>query len=205
MLRYVTIFLLLFFMHDPFVLGQKSYRIAYAPEPPVIDGLLSPGEWNTDGPATGFTQMEPEKGQPATEPTEVYICEDSLFLYIAFLCGQGGKNHITANIQTRDAVITGDDAVIVLLDTYMDGRSAYGFSVNPLGTQTDYKITDDGGNINYEWDTEWKAAAGRTDGSWTCEIAIPFRSLKFRSGGDEWGLNLGRRMVSNNEISWWSG
>jgi len=197
--------LLFLLVSDPMVFGQRDQSISSVRIPPVIDGLLSPGEWDTSAPASGFAQMEPEKGNPASESTEVYLGYDSLFLYIAFNCRQGKEHPVMANIQTRDQVITGDDAVTVLLDTYLDGRSAYGFAVNPLGTQTDFKITDDGRNINTEWDAEWDAAATRTIDGWSCEIAIPFRSIKYRAGEDAWGLNLGRRLVSNNEISWWSG
>jgi hypothetical protein len=187
------------------VSGQKNFQISYTPIPPEIDGLFSAGEWDVFEPATGFIQMEPHKGQNASQFTEVYASFDSSNLYVAFSCMQGSNSPITANIQTRDRVTGGDDAVILLLDTYGDSRSAYGFTVNPLGTLTDYKITDDGRNINYEWDTEWKATAGRSADGWVCEIAIPFGSIKFRSSDEVWGINFGRILMSNLETSWWSG
>ncbi len=204
-MKYFPIILLLILMQDFSVIGQKNYGILYLSEPPLIDGVISPGEWDTSQPATDFIQMEPHKGSAATEPTIVYLGFDSLFLYIAFDCIQGDAYPLTANIQTRDRVISGDDAVIVVLDTYLDGRSANGFTVNPLGIQTDYKISDDGRNINYEWDAQWESSARRTDAGWSCEIAIPFRSVKYKAGNDSWGLNLGRMLISNNEIAWWSG
>jgi len=187
------------------VTGQKNMPVSYAAVTPQIDGLFSPGEWDAHQPASDFIQMEPDKGQDATENTKVFTSFDSSNIYVAFLCTQGGHNPIMANIQTRDKVTGGDDAVILLLDTYGDSRSAYGFTVNPLGTQTDYKITDDGRNINYEWDTEWEAAAGRTDSGWVCEMAIPFGSIKYRASDEVWGINFGRILISNLETSWWSG
>ena len=187
------------------VSGQKNMIIQFAPALPYIDGTISPGEWDLSQPASGFVQMEPDRGRMATEITRVYASFDSSNLYVAFLCYQGENHPIMANIQTRDRVTGGDDAVILLLDTYGDKRSAYGFTVNPLGTQTDYKITDDGRNINYEWDTEWEAAADRFDSGWSCEVAIPFTSIKYRASDEVWGLNLGRVMISNLETAWWSG
>jgi len=187
------------------VSGQKNVPVSYAAVPPQIDGLFSPGEWDAHQPASGFIQMEPDKGQDATEITQVYTCFDSSYMYVAFLCAQGSRNQITANIQTRDRVKGGDDAVILILDTYGDKRSAYGFTVNPLGTQTDYKITDDGRNINYEWDTQWEAAAGLSDAGWVCEMAIPFSSIKYRVSDEFWGVNFGRILIRNLETSWWSG
>ena len=205
MVSYFRVLVLLILLVGIKVSGQKNMQISYAATPPQIDGLFSPGEWDVLQPASGFIQMEPDKGQDATEITQVYASFDSSNIYVAFSCLQGNRNPITANIQTRDRVKGGDDAVILILDTYGDKRSAYGFTVNPLGTQTDYKITDDGRNINYEWDTEWEAAAGRSDAGWVCEMAIPFGSIKYRASDEVWGINLGRILISNLETSWWSG
>jgi hypothetical protein len=187
------------------VSGQKNVQVNYLQQSPKIDGVFSPGEWDVFQPATGFVQMEPDKGQPATEITQVYTCFDSSKLYVAYVCKQGSGHPITANIQTRDRVTGGDDAVILLLDTYGDSRSAYGFTANPLGTQTDYKITDDGRNVNYEWDTQWEVATGRDSSGWVCEFAIPFGSIKYRSSDEVWGINFGRILISNLETAWWSG
>lgn len=185
--------------------GQKSLSTPVVASSPVIDGVISPGEWDASLPASGFTQMEPDKGSEASVQTRVYTVSDSLTIYFAFECRQGPENPVTANIQMRDKVMGGDDAVILVIDTYGDNRSAYGFTVNPLGTQTDYKITDDGRNINYEWDVEWKASASATPQGWVCEVAIPFASLKYKSSMNAWGVNFGRILVSNSEIAWWSG
>ncbi len=97
-------------------------QISYAATPPQIDGLFSPGEWDALQPASGFIQMEPDKGQDATEITQVYASFDSSNIYVAFSCTQGSSNPIMANIQTRDRVTGGDDAVILILDTYGDKR-----------------------------------------------------------------------------------
>lgn len=185
--------------------AQKIYSMSYLPVSPVIDGSINPGEWDMTVATGEFLQMEPIKGTPASEITTVRLGYDSLFLYVVFECSQGQGNPLSANIQTRDRVENGDDAVILVLDTYMDGRSAYGFAVNPLGIQADYKITDDGRNINHEWDTEWESAASVSEEGWTAELAIPFSSIKYKAGKVSWGLNLGRVIVGNNEISWWSG
>jgi len=185
--------------------GQKSLSISAVSTPPLIDGVISPGEWIASEPGSGFIQMEPAKGSPSAVQTEVYSLSDSLNIYFAFKCTQGAEHPLTANIQMRDKLLGSDDAVIIIMDTYGDSRSAYGFSVNPIGTQTDYKISDDGRNINYEWDIEWEAAASMTSEGWVCEVSIPFASLKYKSTANVWGANFGRILVSNSEISWWSG
>lgn len=85
------------------VSGQKNIPVSYAVVPPKIDGLFTPGEWDAHQPASGFIQMEPDKGQDATEITQVYTSFDSSNIYVAFLCAQGSRHPIIANIQTADS------------------------------------------------------------------------------------------------------
>jgi hypothetical protein len=95
--------------------------------------------------------------------------------------------------------------VAVILDTYNDNRSGYTFFVNPLGTQIEMKVNDDGVNIDLNWDTEWKCAAGTFEGGWCAELEIPFKSLKYLKGAETWGINFGRIIRSNFETVYWSG
>src|SRR5204862_7493673 len=62
----------------------------------------------------------------------------------------------------RDADFSNDDTVAILLDTYHDRRNAFRFIVNPLGTQQDALITDEGRDINITWNGAW-VSAGRID------------------------------------------
>jgi hypothetical protein len=132
MFSFFRLLLLLILCLGEEVSGQKNIPVSYAVIPPKIDGLFTPGEWDAHQPASGFIQMEPDKGQDATEMTLVYTTFDSSNIYVAFLCTQGNHNPIMANIQTRDRVIGGDDSVILLLDTYGDSRSACGFARWPF-------------------------------------------------------------------------
>jgi hypothetical protein len=48
----------------------------------TIDGVLSESVWKTAG-SGGFTQRDPLDGQPATEPTTVWVAFDKKYLYVA--------------------------------------------------------------------------------------------------------------------------
>ena len=52
-------------------------------EGPRIDGALDDAVWSLAPPVDGFTQQEPNLGQPATERTEVRIVYDARTIYIA--------------------------------------------------------------------------------------------------------------------------
>jgi hypothetical protein len=76
--------------------------------------------------------------------------------------------------------------------------------VNPLGTQQDALITDEGRDVNLSWDAPW-LSAGRTDETgWIVEIAIPLTTLRFTEGADTWGLNFARIIRRKNEENLWT-
>ncbi len=185
--------------------AQKTIETNFVDDPPVIDGRISAGEWAVVDSATGFTQMEPRGGQPATEITIAYICYDNENIYAAFICLDPEPDRIVASFQNRDYQTKGDDMIALVLDTYNDQRSAYAFLINPLSTQTDIRLIDDGKNSDHNWDTEWSAAAAINQDGWVAELAIPFKSINYRADIDTWGINFGRVIRKNSETSYWSG
>ena len=192
----------MFFVHIITIQAQNSIQIIKAKSSPIIDGVLSLGEWNQSDSAYQFTQLEPTKGLKESEKTIAYVTYDSLNFYVAFKCYQ--KSKVIANVQTRDQLRKSDDAVILALDTYNDNRTGFVFGINPIGTQTDIKINDDGRITNFNRDLFWESNTRIYHWGWTAEIAIPFSSIKFDPTIDEWGINFGRVICSNAETSWWS-
>ena len=183
--------------------AQKQVKVFQLDSSPLIDGVFEPEKWNGAEAETGFVQMEPRKGQPASEKTMVYFGINDKSIYVVFICYQ--STSIIAQNQSRDALSKSEDLVALILDTYNDGRSGYVFLTNALGTQFDLKLNDDGRNEDLNWDTEWKCAAKINEYGWTAEIEIPFKSLKYKRGQDEWGINFGRVIRSGFETAYWSG
>jgi len=153
--------------------------------------------------ATNFTQLEPKKGAASVENTSVFVGYDSLHVYVFFKCYQ--KDPVSAKRNSRDVISNNEDGIAVTLDTYNDHRSSFGFILNPLGAQTDFRVDDDGKILDTNWDAEWKSAAKITDWGWCAEMAIPFRSIKFDRKITDWGINFARVILSNSETSYWSG
>lgn len=178
--------------------------IGNAVESPRIDGVVEDDEWAGAGEAGDFIQYEPQRGAPASERTEVLILQDSEALYVAFRLWDAQEP--TAQLTRRDAALTSDDAVSIVLDTYHDRQSAYLFMTNLLGTQRDGRIADDGRTVDDAWDAEWAAAAVRTEWGWSAEFRIPFSSLRYEAGEDRvWGINFGRTLRRSLEVAFWSG
>lgn len=183
--------------------GQKSIQAFFLDSPVVIDGVFESGKWFGADSATGFIQMEPNPGDTSTERTVGWFGFDDKNIYAVMKCYQ--NTPVIARNQSRDALSKNDDIAGIIIDTYNDNRSGYAFLVNLLGTQIDFKINDDGRNIDLNWDTEWICRSAEFYGGWCIEIMIPLKSLKFKKGIDTWGINFGRIIRSNFETTYWTG
>jgi hypothetical protein len=178
--------------------------VGNASDPPTVDGVLDEGEWDGAALAAGFVQYQPRRGEPSIERTEALVLQDSDALYVAFRVFDSQEP--TAQLTRRDGELTSDDAVGVVLDTYLDRQTGYVFFTNLLGTQEDGRIAADGRTVDNAWDAAWTSAAARTDFGWTAEFAIPFSSLRYEPGeGQVWGISFGRTIRRALEISHWTG
>jgi len=205
-MKYVPrLIFILFFLYSILTAAQKKISAFQINSDLTIDGILSSNEWVAIDSATDFIQLEPEKGASASEKTIVYVMYNSEYLYIGFKCFDRQPESIVANLQLRDNLDKNDDAVFVILDTFLDQRSGFAFFVNPISTQTDMRIADDGRSTDINWDIHWKAAAKKSQFGWTAEIAIPFSNLSYDAELQEWGINFGRIIRKNSETVYWSG
>ncbi len=175
-----------------------------APSPPLIDGSVEQGEWKDAAVAENFIQYEPRRGNPSEGRTQALVMYDAGNLYVAFRVWD--PQTPAAQLTRRDADLLNDDAVVLVLDSHNDHRSAYYFMTNALGTQTDGRVANDGRTVDPTWDASWQSAAQRTEFGWTVEMAIPFTSIKYRAGqGQTWGINFGRSRRRTLELSFWAG
>jgi hypothetical protein len=203
-MKYTLTILSIFLLGSTFSLSaQRSIHAFQVPGPIQVDGIHEPAVWAGADSAINFFQMEPRPGEPGSEPTICYIGYDQEFIYLSVNLYQEAE--VLAKAMNRDVLSKGDDCFALVIDPFNDNRSGYGFWTNPLGTQTDFRINDDGRNIDVNWDTEWKSASRIHDKGWTLEMAIPFKSLQFKPGADTWGVNFGRVLVHRFETSYWSG
>lgn len=170
----------------------------------VLDGFLNEPDWDRVPAAGGFTQREPAAGTPSTERTEVRVAFTPATLYVGIRALDSDPGAITAKEMRNDAPLFQDDAVAILLDTFLDRRNGYMFETNPNGARAEGLISDEGDSVNMEWDGVWQVAARRTEDGWAAEMAIPFSTLRFTPGGGDWGLNVRRMIRHKNEEAYWA-
>src|SRR6266480_6824264 len=169
-----------------------------------IDGLLDEPPWSLAQPATEFIQQQPTEGASASEGTEVRVLFDDKNIYFGIRAFDSDAKHINARELVRDADFSNDDTVAILLDTYHDRRNGFRFVVNPLGTQQDALITDEGRDINITWNGAWVSAGRIDDKGYTVEIEFPLTTLRFKEGIESWGFNISRVIRRRNELSLWT-
>jgi hypothetical protein len=188
----------------PAPLGAFVARPARFESKPVIDGRLDDPVWQTAAQLGGFRQLEPLEGQPATEPTEVYLGFTQSGLYIGVRCHDSEPGKIVSTTLTRDSDMTYDDTIQILFDTFRDGRSAYLFLTNPGGVQVDGLVRNEGEQVSLDWDAAWDVQSTRDDGGWSTEIEIPWRSLRFpEKPQQEWGFSIERQVARKQERTFW--
>lgn len=170
----------------------------------AVDGVLDEAVWARADVGSGFVQREPFDGQPASEDTEVRVVYTPSTLYIGIVALDSRPDAIIAREMGRDSPLFRDDSVAILLDTFRDRRNGYFFETNANGAKTDALITDEGRDVNFEWDGVWTVAARRSPDGWQVEIAIPFSTLRYDPALDTWGLQVLRRIRRNSEETYWA-
>jgi len=181
--------------------GRATVRAIRLTEPLAVDGRLDEEVYRSTASVSDFVQQVPKEGALATERTEAWVLFDRDTLYISARCWDTAPpDKWVANELRRDTnQLRQNDTFGVILDTFYDRRNGYLFYTNPLGARADQAVTDEG-NLNPDWNPVWDVRTGRFDGGWTVEMAIPFKSLRYRAGANQvWGINIRRVIRRKNE------
>ena len=169
-----------------------------------MDGRLDEPAWASAEPADTFLQTDPVEGAPATARTVVRVLADTKALVVGILCDDPEPAKIVSFSVRRDAPLTSEDHVGVVIGPFLDGRSGYLFAVNPSGARYDGLINPGGDSDNPDWDGIWEAATARSSAGWSAEIRIPVQTLGFQPGQHEWHFNVQRRIQRRLETDRWA-
>ncbi len=143
---------------------------------PVIDGVLDDAVWRQAAPLSGFLTCVPDYGKPMLGDSKVYMAYDDENLYFAFRCYDPEPPKIKAAVSSRDNIFS-DDWICINLDSFFDHQTAYGFYINPLGIQSDTRITTT--SEDKAFDLVWYSAGRIDEEGYTIEVRIPTRSIRF--------------------------
>jgi hypothetical protein len=163
-----------------------------------LDGRLDESAWQSAPVTDSFTQINPDEGKPASQRTEVRVVYDDQALYVGVRLHDTGP--IIARLGRRDMPLGDSDWFGLMIDSYHDHRTAFGFDVNPAGVRRDEVKTIDVDDNS--WDAVWKVATSVDSAGWTVEYRVPFSQLRFSSDSVQtWGIQFERLIGRNQEYA----
>jgi len=160
-------------------------------------------DWAAADSIDDLRQREPRQGARASERTVVRLAQDGSALLILVRCFDSDVRRMRATQLRRDADLSSDDHVELLIDSFNDHRSAFVFATNPNGVMWDAQFAgvDD---LNPSWNGVWDVAVTRDSLGWTALFRIPFLALRFRPGVNAtFGFNVRRIIRRRNEEDLW--
>ncbi len=167
-----------------------------------LDGRLQDPVWQRAPKASGFTQRDPDEGQPASEETTVQLAYDDEALYIGVMCYDSEPEEIVSRLARRDRWVE-SDRISVNLNPHHDHQTGYFFSVGPSGWMMDGVLFDDTSEDD-TWDGVWEVKTSRNDEGWCAEYRIPYHVLRFSPQAEyTWGINILRDIVRKQERDFW--
>ena len=209
MKEFFTIFLLTIFFGLKAKSDNKKKSIeafSIETEDIKLDGKLDESFWNSISGISDFLVQEPIEGGIPTENTVIKIAYDNKYLYIGAIFYDSDPEEIKAFKMRKDAPLNTDDRFMWILDTYLDGRNAYFFEINPRGLMGDGLLSiGQGRSLNKDWDGIWRPWTHIGDYGWSAEIRIPFHTLNFDPKISSWGINFQRTIRRKNEEILWTG
>ena len=186
--------------------NQKKYglTIKRATDEIRLDGKLEEKTWMQADRGGNFIQKNPNPGTKAVLQTEFMLTYDDNFLYVAAVC-MDSTNHIISTLK-RDIGFWDGDNVGVVLDPLNEATTGFMFGTNPAGVQTDVLLGGGTGPEHYggEWDNRWFVETHIYHDRWTIEMAIPFKTLRYKTDRTTWGINFFRNDKKNNRQDAWT-
>ncbi len=183
---------------------EYQLHIHRATSPVVIDGNAHERAWDSAEVVSDFWMVLPMDTDRAKVRTDVRMTYDDRALYLSAICYHGDvQGPYMVESLKRDWAFGNNDNFIFFLDTFDDQTNGFTFGVNAEGAQWDGLLYE-GGKANLSWDNKWTSAVKKYADRYELEIAIPFKSIRYKKGIARWGVNFSRLDLKTTEKSSWT-
>jgi hypothetical protein len=216
--KYIYFYIFVFCFLVPGLQAQRSvnqddYRVQIkrAKTEISVDGDLAEEAWLHSEVADNFWMSFPvdDKRVDAELQTEVRMVYDDDYIYFGVVC-YGDDNYVIQTLK-RDTDFWSGDAFALVIDPVNQQTNGFVFGVNPAGVQMESLIQGEigrrgngGSGMNTAWDNKWFSQVKSFEDRWTIEIAIPFKTLRFKSKSRVWGINFVRGDAKTNSFHTWA-
>jgi len=161
----------------------RELNVPFAPESALLDGILSPDEYEGALPFELFKEMDPAPNGTPPVLSKAWVMRTEDALLVGFDCPLLDSTHLRANIQPRDEA-WGDDFIGINFDLFGDMRNTVFIAANAFGVQLDLRNnnpTIESQEFDMAYNVTYQTATKIGSKGWTLEMRIPFSSLQFEN------------------------
>jgi len=168
-----------------------------------IDGVIDEEAWKSTDVAKDFFMVLPEDTGKAEQFSEVRMCYDDKHIYLAATFYNNPPGPYYVESLRRDFSFGKNDNFLIFIDPFNNQTTGFSFGANAAGAQWDGTMND-GRKVDLNWDSKWVSEVKRDQDKWVLEMAVPFKSIRYKKGVKEWGINFSRLDLKSSEKSSWT-
>lgn len=183
----------------------KPLYIQRATEDIILDGKLVERSWSDADVAANFYLNYPYDTALAEFQTEARVTFDDHNLYVSFVCYDDGTPDVIQSLR-RDFDFDFNDNVTIIIGPYNDALNGFYFTTTPMGVQLEGTVSGGGASgdsYNDTWDNKWYNKVVKSGDRWVAELAIPFKSFRYKAEAEEWNITFMRYDLKRNRTSSW--
>lgn len=208
------LYVLSFFLVASPLRAQKKnaayeYHINRITSPIVVDGNTDEPAWQTAQLANSLWMVLPMDTSRARVPTDVRMAYDGQNIYLSAVCYYDSTktnpqqaNYMVESLR-RDWNFGRNDNFIFFIDSFDDQTNGFAFGTNAVGAQWD-GLMYEGSKVNLSWDNKWTSVVRNYPDRYVLELAIPFKTIRYKAGITRWGINFSRQDLNSTEKSSWA-
>ena len=207
-MRFIGFTYLLFTLVITPGLAQKinsNYRLGIqkASSPIAVDGIMDEKAWEEAEVASNFFMITPMDTSFSKVKTDVRMSYDEDQLYLIVINYHASDGPYMVESLRRDFNFGKNDNFLLFMDPFDDLTNGFSFGANAAGAQWDGQMSN-GTSIDLSWDNKWVSKVKNYADRWVFEAAIPFKSIRYKKGIQEWGINFSRLDLKTTEKSGWA-
>ncbi len=159
--------------------------------------------WKDASVADNFFMVLPMDTSHAKVKTSVRMTYDAQNIYIIAICYLTRNAPYMVQSLRRDFSFVKNDNFIFFMDPFDDRTNGFTFGANAAGAQWDGSLYS-GGSADLSWDNKWVSVVKNYPDKWIFEAAIPFKTIRYKKGITQWGINFSRLDLKEAEKSSWT-
>ena len=202
----IFIFLFLSFLNEAFAQNppiESTVEISKAKDLIQIDGILDEQTWLDADVAKDFYLAFPIDTDFPTSQTEVKMSFDDNYMYFGVVCHDPTAGKYIVESLKRDWDWPTTENISIYIDPFNDRTNGFNFSLSPYNAQREGLIINSE-EITSDWDNKWYSEVTNFEDKWVAEIAIPFKTLRYKEDLTNWNIQFLRNDLKNNQRSAWT-